>query len=55
MSERYLVTGAQLGILIASSEQEKRQEIVDEIIDKQFVGNSDRKIEDDVRSVSKIF
>lgn len=55
MSERYLTTGAQLGMLISLSERDERQKVVDEIIDKQFVGNSTRKIEDDVRSVSKIF
>ena len=41
MGERYLVTGVQLGLLIATQNESARQEIVDVIIDKQFVGNTD--------------
>ena len=40
MSEKYFVTGIQLGLMIAHSEQYERQGIADEIIDKQFIGNS---------------
>ena len=40
MSERYFITGIQLGLMIAHSEQYERQGIADEIIDKQFIGNS---------------
>ena len=52
MSERYLVSGAQLGTLLALEEKEQRQKIVDEIIDKQFIGNSDTNIVDDASSVA---
>ena len=44
MSERYLVTGAQLGMLIALPTEKRRTEIVQEIIDKQFLDNSIIKI-----------
>lgn len=39
MGERYLVTGVQLGLLIANPDELARKILVDEIIDKQFVGN----------------
>jgi hypothetical protein len=41
MSERYFVTGVQLGLLIALPNQEERQKLVDEIIDKQFLGDKE--------------
>ncbi len=47
MAGRYMVTGVQLGMLIALSEQSDRQELVDKIVDKQFVGNSNRDIKKD--------
>jgi hypothetical protein len=47
MGERYLVTGVQLGMLVALP-KDKRQKLIDEIIEKQFVGNSDESIEHDV-------
>ena len=52
MSERYLVTGVDLAMLITELEKNKRQKIVDEIIDKQFIGNSDTNIVDDASSVA---
>ncbi len=39
MSERYTITGVQLGMLTAIPNKEERQKVVDEIVDKQFVGN----------------
>lgn len=38
MSERYYITGVQLGMLIASPEHKGRHKIADEIIDKQYLG-----------------
>jgi hypothetical protein len=38
MSERYFITGVQLGLLQSLNETE-RKKIVDEIIDKQFICN----------------
>jgi hypothetical protein len=38
MSERYWISGVQLGLLIAIGSEGKRKQLVDEIIDKQFTG-----------------
>ena len=38
MSERYWVTGVELGLLVATDEV-TRKALVDKIIDKQFIGN----------------
>lgn len=43
MSERYYITGVQLGMLLAFAKDggmyNEAHEIVDEVIDKQFIGN----------------
>lgn len=39
MSERYIINGVQLRMLIALPEKQ-RKELVERIIDKQFIGNS---------------
>lgn len=52
MSERYLVSGVNLAMLITELERNKRQKIVDEIIDKQFIGNSDTNVVDDASSIA---
>lgn len=54
MSERYLIMGTQLGMFEALAKAEQPEEIkklVDEIIDKQFVGRTKNNIKDDVKSV----
>lgn len=38
MSERYWITGCQLG-LMAESEKEKRKALLDKIVDEQFITN----------------
>ena len=55
MSERYLITGVQLGCLFAFNNKKKREELMDEIVEKQFLGNSKKKIEEDVKSISTFF
>ena len=55
MSNRYLITGVQLGMLIALPKQQDRQKLVDEIQDKQWVGVSDKSIIADVKRVVKEF
>jgi len=48
---RYLVTGSQLGELIALAGMGDTKEVnlkINEIITKQFVGNSNRKLEDEI-------
>lgn len=57
MGERYLVTGAQLGLFEAMgkiNDSKKIKELVDEIIDKQFVGNTTNHIKKDVKTVEKV-
>ena len=41
MSERYWITGVQLGILIALENEMGRSNLVDNIVDKQFIGNKE--------------
>ena len=40
MGERYFVTGVQLGMLIAMEIYKDRENLVEEIIDHQFIGNT---------------
>lgn len=40
MSERYWITGAQLGILEALDDSDRRRALVDQIVDKQFILNA---------------
>ncbi len=57
MGERYLVTGAQLGLFEAMgkiNDSNKIKELIENIIDKQFVGNTMNLILDDVKTVEKI-
>lgn len=51
MSERYLVTGAQLALLQELESKIERKQLIDEIVDKQFVGNSELSIVKDVKNV----
>jgi len=39
MGNRYYITGAQLGILIGSDNEDMRKNLGDDIIDKQFLCN----------------
>jgi len=55
MTERYLVTGVQLGMFFAFDDKKQREELMDEIVENQFLGNSKKKIEDDVKSISTFF
>ena len=52
MAGRYLVTGVQLGMLKALEDKAERDKLVDDIINDQFVGNSDQDIKDDVREIT---
>jgi hypothetical protein len=42
-------------VLLASEKREQREKIIDEIIDKQFIGNSDTNVVDDACSIANIF
>jgi len=39
MGERYWISGVQLGLLQSFSAEAKRQKLINEILDKQFIGN----------------
>jgi len=39
VSERYWITGVQLGVLASNAPQARRRYIVEGIIEKQFLGN----------------
>ena len=39
MGERYWITGIQLGLLQECDNKPYRKELIEEIIDKQFIGN----------------
>ena len=57
MGGRYLITGAQIGILIEHIENNQgfeAQSQIDQIVDKQYVGNSNESIEFDVKKCSNI-
>lgn len=55
MGERYLVTGVQLGLLIAILDEQERKKLVDVIVDKQFIGNTDNiNIADNVKLLAGI-
>lgn len=48
MAGRYIITGVQLGMLYSIDDKEKREKLINEIIDNQFIGNSENHILKDV-------
>ena len=55
MASRYLISGTQLGILIALPSMEERQKLVDKIDKNQYTGYSKEDIADDVKMVIDTF
>ena len=57
MGSRYLVTGAQLGTLIALCQHDATacNNALNKIVESQMVGDSTRLFDDDLRTVKKIF
>lgn len=56
--ERYVITGAQIGVIRASLKARKTQDVIKElrhIEDKQFIGNSANDLDKDVIELSKLF
>jgi hypothetical protein len=53
MGARYLITGVQLGMLIALPDLDHRQQLVDKIERDQYVCTSDNDIKKDVKFVSE--
>ena len=58
MSERYLVTGVQIGILtalIGNEENERAKKFLDRIYNEQFLGHSKIDLKKDVKRIAKEF
>lgn len=58
MGERYLVTGAQLGMFQAFAKAKDptlTDKLVNDIIDEQFIGNTENPIKEDVQTAKKVF
>jgi hypothetical protein len=53
MSERYLITGVQLGTLQVI-EGNDRINLIDKITNEQFIGNSKKNIKEDVKTCEVI-
>jgi len=55
MASRYLITGVQLGMIMAmiGDEPKLTKKTVQEIIDKQWIFNSNAEIEEDVLRLNK--
>jgi hypothetical protein len=56
MGERYLIMGTQIGMFQALARAKEFKEIdklVEEIIDKQFIGRSENQILEDVSRIEK--
>lgn len=51
MAGRYLITGVQLGMLIALPTMEERQQLIDKIERKQYIGCSDKSVEVDAKEL----
>lgn len=57
MAGRYLVTGTQLGTLIAlcKTDSNKCNDEINKIIEEQFVGNSNNPLKKDIKRIEKVF
>jgi mannose/fructose-specific phosphotransferase system component IIA len=59
MGARFIVTGVQLGLLITANQEKKEnivEKLIDNIIDKQYIGTSSQTIEGDAEMIkSKIY
>lgn len=56
MGERYLITGVQLSMLHILKTEEEREKLVDEILDKQYVGKTNNtNIEKDAKRIAELF
>ena len=51
MGERYLITGVQLALLVIDKVKQSRKELVDNIMNTQYVGDTDNDVEDDCKEI----
>ena len=52
MAGRYLVTGVQLGMLLAIDDKKAREDMLNKILKDQFIGTSEKSIEDDCNTLA---
>jgi len=50
MAGRYLVTGVQLGMVLAIDDKKERDTLLNKIIKEQFIGTSDKSIQEDCKT-----
>lgn len=55
MAGRYIVTGVQLGMLLAINDGDSKKNIIKHIQEVQFVGNSENPVEEDCKKVEAFF
>ena len=55
MAGRYLVTGVQLGMLLAINSKEEKEKIINNIIEEQFIANSGNDIKEDCKIIGNIY
>ena len=53
MAGRYLVTGVQLGMLLAIDDKKAREDMLNKILKDQFIGTSEKSIGDDCKKYTK--
>lgn len=54
MTERYLVSGVQLGMLVALPTQQERNKLVDDIINMQYINEHSSKVMDSCIAINDI-
>jgi uncharacterized membrane protein len=54
MAGRYIITGVQLGMLLAINDKKSKDEIINSIIEKQFIYNSEISVEEDCKIISSL-
>lgn len=51
MAGRYIITGVQLGMLIGLQDRDEREQLIEKIEAKQYIGCSDKSIEQDAKEL----
>jgi hypothetical protein len=54
MGGRYVISGVQIGMLQALPYQEARDKVLDEILQNQYIGESDKNLDYDVKTLKEI-
>ena len=51
MAGRYLVTGVQIGMILVIDDKKERNDILNKIMKEQFIGTSNKSIQEDCKTV----